>query len=133
MVATDCGGKNISPELHWSDAPANAKSLALIVHDPDAPRVGGFDHWVVYDIPATASRLDAGQQLSAHQTGTNDTGSTGYYGPCPPSGKPHHYVFTVYALDVMLRPAAPLDANQLQEKMKGHVLAHATLTGIYER
>jgi Raf kinase inhibitor-like YbhB/YbcL family protein len=133
MVATDCGGKNVAPELHWNGAPSGAKSLALVMHDPDAPRPGGFDHWVFYDVPASATNLAAGGALSAHQTGTNGTGSTGYYGPCPPPGKPHHYIFTLYALDTMLRPSSPLDAATLQDKIKGHVLAHATLTGIYGR
>ena len=133
MVATDCGGKNVSPELHWKATPQRAKSLALIVHDPDAPVAGGFYHWVLYDIPATATHIDAGQQLSAHQTGTSGIGTTGYFGPCPPPGKTHHYNFTLYALDTVLRPASPLTATQVEQRIKGHVLAEATLTGTYGR
>lgn len=133
MVATDCAGKNVSPELRWNDLPRHAKSVALIVHDPDAPRAGGFDHWVLYDIPASASHLDAGQQLSAHQTGTNGTGTPGYYGPCPPPGNVHHYNFTLYALDIVIRPRSALDAQGLLHRMRGHVLGKTTLTGLYER
>lgn len=133
MVANECGGKNVSPELHWTGVPEHARSLALVMHDPDAPRAGGFDHWVLYDIPASATRLSAGQQLSAHQTGVSGTGSPGYYGPCPPPGKTHHYVITLYALDRMMRPNAPLDAVSLQVKMRGHVVGRTTLTGTFSR
>lgn len=133
MVASECGGENVSPELHWSGVPARAKSLALIAHDPDAPLPGGFDHWVLYDIPASATHIDAGRALSAHQTGVNTRGTTGYTGPCPPPGKTHHYMFTLYALDRMLRPSAPLDAASLRTKLRGRALAHATLTAVYAK
>jgi phosphatidylethanolamine-binding protein (PEBP) family uncharacterized protein len=121
MVAKDCGGQNISPQLHWSGAPKGTKSFALIVHDPDAPHPGGFYHWVVQAIPASASSIDAGT-----------TRFSGYYGPCPPPGKVHHYHFTLYALDKTIDSDAPLDAQALQEKIKGHILAQTTLTGLYE-
>jgi phosphatidylethanolamine-binding protein (PEBP) family uncharacterized protein len=121
-VAKDCGGQNISPELHWSNAPANAKSFALIVHDPDAPRPGGFYHWAVANIPGSAFALGSGTERYP-----------GYYGPCPPPGKLHHYNITLYALDVAhLDIKMPLDALTLQSSIKGHVLGQATVTGTYE-
>ena len=119
MVATDCGGANISPELHWRDVPTKTKSLALIVHDPDAPRPGGFYHWWLYDL-APSERLSA-------------NAGRGYYGPCPPPGKLHHYHFTLYALDEKLGAAGTLDARQLLARIRGHVIAQTTLTGLYER
>ncbi len=121
-VAKDCGGQNISPELHWSNAPAKTKSFALIVHDPDAPRPGGFYHWVVPNIPVSAVMLGAGTDLYK-----------GYYGPCPPPGKVHHYHMTLYALDVDLETKEPLDAKALLSRIKGHILGQATLTGLYRR
>ena len=103
-VAKDCGGKNISPELHWSGTPAGTKSFTLLMHDPDAPVAGGFDHWKVDTIPGSASSLPAGWAAFPD-----------YYGPCPPKGKVHHYNLTLSALDA-----------------DGHVLGQAKLTGLYE-
>ena len=121
-VAKDCSGQNVSPELHWSNAPANTKSFALIVHDPDAPVPGGFYHWAVANIPAAAVELGAGT-----------TRYPGYYGPCPPAGKRHHYHITLYALDVAhLDVKMPLDARALQRSIKGHVLGQATVMGTFE-
>ncbi len=132
MVAKDCGGANISPALQWKSAPAGTKSFALIVHDPDAPHAGGFDHWVLYDMPASKTELAAGEAMPAKNSGTNGAGNTGYYGPCPPPGKTHHYIFTLYALDVKsIGESAPLTAGQLQTRIAQHVLATATLTGLY--
>jgi phosphatidylethanolamine-binding protein (PEBP) family uncharacterized protein len=118
MVAVPCGGQNVAPALHWSDPPRGVVSWALIVHDPDAPHPGGFYHWVEY-----------GSHLS--QSGTNDTGATGYFGPCPPPGKVHHYHFTLYALDTTIVSAKPLTAPQLLARMHGHILAQTTLIGTY--
>jgi len=133
MVATPCGGANVSPQLHWADVPAGTRSFALILHDPDAPHAGGFYHWVFYDLDAKTRSLDAGAQLTNAQSGVNGTGSAGYFGPCPPPGKLHHYNFTLYALDTRIDPNAPLDEAALRDRMKGHVLAQATLTGTLER
>ena len=129
-MATDCGGKNRSPALAWSDEPKPAKSFALIVHDPDAPIPGGFYHWVVYNLPATAHGLAVNVNLSADQLGESSLGKPGYYGPCPPPGPPHHYIFSLYALDVAHVAAdAPLTASQLEARIAGHVLARAVLRG----
>ncbi|MFZ0032885.1 MAG: YbhB/YbcL family Raf kinase inhibitor-like protein [Candidatus Cybelea sp.] len=129
-MATDCGGKNRSPALVWSAEPKAAKSFALIVNDPDAPIPGGFYHWVVYNLPATAHGLAVNENLSADQLGESSLGKPGYYGPCPPPGPPHHYVFTLYALDVAhVAAEAPLTAPQLAARVSGHVLARAVLRG----
>lgn len=109
-----CSGGNISPALEWRNVPAGTKSLAVQIHDPDAPTGSGFWHWAVYNIPPTATGLPQGAGNSAAglpapamggNTDFQDTGATGangnYGGPCPPVGdKPHRYIFTVYALAV---------------------------------
>ncbi len=130
-MALDCGGRNRSPELTWNGAPKNAKSFALILHDPDAPIPGGFYHWVVYNLPSSTNRLGGGAKLAPDQLGETTLGKPGYYGPCPPPGPAHHYVFTFYALDLPhVAAAAPLTAAQLQARIAGHVLAQGVLTGI---
>jgi Raf kinase inhibitor-like YbhB/YbcL family protein len=129
-MATDCGGKNRSPALAWSDRPKAAESFALIVRDPDAPIPGGFYHWVVYNLPATTHGLAVNVTLARDQLGETSLGKPGYYGPCPPPGPAHHYVFTLYALDVAHVAAdAPLTASQLEARVAGHVLARAVLRG----
>ncbi len=128
LMATDCGGENRSPSLAWSAAPAATKSFALIMHDPDAPMRGGFYHWVVYNIPATARGLAANEKVSQGQLGVASTGKAAYYGPCPPPGPAHHYAFSLYALDVAhLSNDSPLTGPQLEAKVAGHVLARAVL------
>lgn len=102
-----CNGSNQSPELHWTNAPTGTKSFAVTMYDPDAPTGSGFWHWVVTDIPASVNQLKAGAgntQNNLTPTGSlqsiNDTGATGYQGPCPGEGEsPHRYVITVYALN----------------------------------
>jgi len=134
MVAKPCGGENRSPALQWSGVPNGTRSFALVVHDPDAPLPGGFVHWVLYDIPASTRSLAANRALAGSQSGRNGTGSTGYFGPCPPPGKVHHYNFTLYALDVPTIAAAhPLTAGELVARVARHILATARLTGLYAR
>src|SRR5579863_6527259 len=97
-------GENISPPLEWSGAPAQTKSFAIVVHDPDAPLVDGFTHWVAYGIPGDATGVPEGADVTA---GQNSFGTAGYNGPAPPPGHgTHHYYFWVYALDedVSLEP-----------------------------
>ncbi|CAN5451931.1 YbhB/YbcL family Raf kinase inhibitor-like protein [soil metagenome] len=114
--ALGCKGKNISPELEWSGAPANTKSFALIVHDPDARTgVGGFTHWIVFDIPASTSKLpraagaNRGRGLVQH---ASSFGTASWGGPCPPAGDPpHQYTFTLYALSAA-KLAIPATASQ---------------------
>ncbi|MEC5398262.1 YbhB/YbcL family Raf kinase inhibitor-like protein [Uliginosibacterium sp. H1] len=101
-----CEGENRSPQLHWKNAPAGTKSFAVTVYDPDAPTGSGWWHWLVWDIPASATSLPAGIGQGAvlpagAREGRSDYGTTGFGGACPPKGdKPHRYVFTVFALKV---------------------------------
>lgn len=127
LMASDCSGANHSPSLDWTGAPAGTKSFALIMRDPDAPVAGGFIHWVVYDLPPATKQLPGDASLEAGQMGLGSTGKAAYYGPCPPPGKPHHYVFTLYALDIARAGSGALDAAKLQKAIAGHVLATATL------
>ena len=128
-----CEGENLSPELRWSDAPANTRSFALIMDDPDAP-VGTFTHWVLFDIPADRASLAEGENKIG-VTGKNDFGRAGYGGPCPPRGHgPHRYYITLYALDVAsLKLKAGVDRRPVETALRGHVLAKAHYLGRYER
>ena len=132
-----CDGQDVSPPLDWSGQPAKTAAFALLVQDPDAPS-GVFTHWVVFNLPAgvhilpestsQAERLgDGGVQ------GRGDSRQIGYYGPCPPPGKPHRYVFSLYALDRMLSLAPGATQQQVTDAMRGRVLGQAQLVGIYQR
>src|SRR5258708_29814808 len=101
-----CDGPDLSPPLAWLGAPPGTQSFALILDDPDAP-VGTWVHWVLYDLPADTGELPEGvarqeQLASGARQGRNDFGKIGYSGPCPPPGKPHRYLFKLYALDAKL-------------------------------
>jgi Raf kinase inhibitor-like YbhB/YbcL family protein len=135
----DCTGGNVSPALSWSGAPKGTKSFAVSMYDPDAPTGSGFWHWYVADLPAETTGLPKG---AGSGTGLpagaiqvrNDFSLTGYGGPCPPPGQPHHYRITVYALDV---DKLGIDANASPAvvgfNVHGHTLAKATITGLYGR
>jgi Raf kinase inhibitor-like YbhB/YbcL family protein len=132
-----CDGKDVSPPLAWSGVPAGAKSLALIVDDPDAPDPNApkmtWVHWVLYDIPPAAGGLAEGAQAPAGaRGGTNDWGRTGYGGPCPPIGR-HRYVHKLYALDTLLPDLERPSKSQLEAAMRGHVIAEARLIGTYQK
>lgn len=124
-----CDGANISPALVFKDVPEEAKSLALIMDDPDAP-MGTFVHWVVWNIPPDTKKVSKGEKVSYPQ-GRNDFGKLRYGGPCPPSGT-HRYFFKLYALDVMLGLKEATKA-ELEEAMENHVVAEAKLMGTYQR
>lgn len=132
-----CEGEDVSPPLQWSDVPAGTRSLVVICEDPDAPG-GIFRHWAAYDIAATQRGLpaDAGhraQQLGFKQA-TNDFDRTGYSGPCPPGGTPHHYHFRLLALSVEHLPVANNpSAREVDRAARRHLVAEATLVGIYRR
>jgi Raf kinase inhibitor-like YbhB/YbcL family protein/uncharacterized protein (TIGR00297 family) len=132
-----CDGKNISPALQWSGVPAKAKSLALIVEDPDAP-VGIFTHWVLYNLPPNLAGLNESVPRLATLTdlgvqGINDFRKTAYDGPCPPAGKAHRYYFRLYALDIEPSLAEGLTRQKLLAAMDGHILAQGEWMGTYRR
>lgn len=123
-----CEGKNVSPGLVIEGIPRQAKSLALIVDDPDAP-MGTWVHWVVYDMPPLG-RIE--QNSVPGKQGTNDFGKRNYGGPCPPSGT-HRYFFKIFALDAMLDLKEGLSKKELEHLLQGHILEKAELVGLYKR
>jgi hypothetical protein len=131
-------GDNVSPALRWSNVPSGTKSLVLIVDDPDA---NGFTHWLVYNIPPTATGLKedvpAGETLSdpaGAMQGTSDgPGDKGYCGMDPPPNETHHYHFTLYALDTTIDVGPGPDKEKLSHMIEGHELAKTTLIGTYKR
>jgi Raf kinase inhibitor-like YbhB/YbcL family protein len=125
-----CDGANSSPPLQISDVPSEAKSLVLIVDDPDAPN-GLFTHWIVWNIPARTSTVAEGSAPKGVQ-GTNDFGKSGYGGPCPPSGT-HRYYFKIFALDCELDLPFGAKRGQLDAAIKAHVIAQGELMGRYAR
>jgi Raf kinase inhibitor-like YbhB/YbcL family protein len=132
-----CSGANVSPALEWTVPPAGTKSLALIVADPDAPG-GTWIHWIVYNLPAHTQRLregvpKAGQIEGGAMQGTSSFQEVGYGGPCPPPGKPHHYHFRLYALNARLSLESGATRGQVEQSMKGHILAVTELIGLFGR
>ena len=125
-----CDGANTSPPLQISDVPTEAKSLVLIVDDPDAPS-GLFTHWAVWNISPQNTTIGEGSTPKGVQ-GTNDFGKSGYGGPCPPSGA-HRYYFKIFALDRELGLPSGAKRSQLDAAMKGHVIAQGELMGRYAR
>ena len=126
-------GDNISPPLSISDVPAGAKSLALIVDDPDAP-VGTWVHWVVWNIPPNTNEIAEGMGLnSLGVNGNSDFKKTGYGGPAPPPGPSHTYYFKLYALDHALALNGGSTKAELEKAMQGCILAKAELQGEYQR
>ena len=131
-----CDGQDISPPLSWSDPPTGTIDFALISDDPDAP-VGTWVHWVMWNIPVSASALDENLPKTASlpngtKQGTTDFQRIGYGGPCPPSGT-HRYFFKLYALDTALNLPASTTKKDLEKAMQGHILGQAELIGTYRR
>jgi Raf kinase inhibitor-like YbhB/YbcL family protein len=125
-----CEGSNVSPPLDFFDIPAKAKSLILIVEDPDAPG-GTFDHWIAWNIAPTTVHLQ--EKAAVDYQGTNGFGQNNYKGPCPPHGKPHRYFFKLYALDVILDLPEGSTKALLENAIEGHILSKAELIGLYQR
>ena len=131
-----CEGKNLSPPLEFHDIPPNAKSLVLIMDDPDVPRSlrpdGMYDHWIVFNIPPAIISLKEHAKPPGIQ-GTNTAGKPQYTGPCPPD-REHRYFFKLYAIDApLLSLSAGATKKEVETAMKGHILAHAELMGRYEK
>jgi Raf kinase inhibitor-like YbhB/YbcL family protein len=133
----ECPGRKVSPALAWTDPPEGTKSFAVSMIDPDAPAAGGFWHWWAFDLPAGSTGLakgaGSGTGLPAGALqGHNDFGPLGYGGPCPPKGKPHHYVITVYALDIeRLGSEAGKSTADFDAAVRAHALAKATLVVVF--
>lgn len=126
-----CEGENVSPPLTFSEIPEDAKSLVLILDDPDAPG-GTFTHWLLYDMsPATLQLMERQLPLTG-KAGTNDFGAQAYGGPCPPSGT-HRYYFRLYALDNMLHAPAGARRDVVEKAMEGHIVGSAELMGAYAK
>lgn len=125
-----CDGKDAAPPLAWSGAPAGVKTFALIADDPDAP-AGVWVHWVLFNLPGTAAALP--ESLAQAEQGRTDFKRIGYGGPCPPLGKPHRYVFKLYALDAALALKAGATKADVERAMQGHILGTAQLIGVYAR
>jgi Raf kinase inhibitor-like YbhB/YbcL family protein len=123
-----CKGRNVSPSLRIEGTPPGTKSLVLIMHDPDAPN-GDFTHWVVWNIPAGETDIVEGAVPDAALQGASDFGTTGYGGPCPPSGT-HHYVFELYALDTTLSLAQGASRKDVEAAMAGHIADQSQLVGL---
>ncbi len=126
-----CDGADANPPLRFEGVPAEAKSLALIVDDPDAPG-GLFTHWLVWNIDPKTTAVEENSAPSNGVQGKNDFGKSGYGAPCPPSGT-HRYFFKIFALDQQLDLAAGLKRAQLDAQMRGHILAQGELMGRYSR
>lgn len=129
-------GANVSPTLSWQGEPSQTASFALIVEDPDAPR-GVFTHWVCFNIPAQTHGLPPGvpQRGTLGEgmvQGRNDFGDIGYDGAQPPSGPPHHYHFSVYALDTKLPLREGASKQDVLHAMQGHILEQAELIGLFQ-
>jgi len=134
-----CEGPDTSPPLAWSGVPPSAKSLALIVDDPDAPDPKApkmtWVHWVLYDVPSGTSSLAEGASRSlpsGTRDGLNDWRRTGYGGPCPPIGR-HRYFFKLYALDIVLPDLSKPSKAELLKAMEGHVVGTAEFVGTYQK
>jgi Raf kinase inhibitor-like YbhB/YbcL family protein len=132
-----CEGEDLSPALEWSAAPAATRSLVLLCDDPDAP-AGTWHHWAAYDIATDRNALAEGagnRQDAGLRQAVNDFGRIGYGGPCPPRGHgPHHYHFRLLALSVDHLPVRnDPSCPQVEREARKHLLAEATLVGIYQR
>jgi hypothetical protein len=133
-----CEGRDVSPQLDWRGVPAGAKSLVLVVDDPDAPDPAApkttWVHWVLYNLPPAAGGLARGVTVLPPGTrqGRNDWGRPGYGGPCPPIGR-HRYFHQLYALDAVLPDLHQPTKAQVEQAMRGHVLATAVLMGTYQK
>ncbi len=135
-VKYSCKGEDVSPPLAWGEPPAQTQSFALVMDDPDAP-VGVWDHWVLYNIPASARSLpealpDDERLSDGSLHGKNSWGRLGYGGPCPPSGT-HRYFFKLYALDTTLDLNPGATKSQLLKAMQGHILAQGELMGTFSK
>ena len=131
-----CPGQNVSPELAWRNAPAGTKSFAILMFDVDGQYGAGVSHWVAYNIAPSVSELKEGDGAKGvgFTGGAGTRGNANYLGPCPPQGDgPHHYSITVMATDLAPDLPAGLTREQFLERAKGHLLASASIGGLFAR
>jgi Raf kinase inhibitor-like YbhB/YbcL family protein len=126
-----CRGDNVSPQLMIKGVPPGAASLALVVHDPDAP-AGDWTHWTLWNVSPKVTGIAEASVPAGAVEGVTDFGRPGYGGPCPPSGT-HRYFFGLYALDTMLDLQSAASRADLEAAMEGHVLAKAELVGLFSK
>lgn len=125
-----CRGDNVSPPLNFFNVPDGAQSLALIMHDPDAP-VGDYTHWLIWDMPASTETIASNRLPVGASQGMNDNDQISYMGPCPPNGTgTHRYIFELYALGRTVDLESGSSRAQLTQSMEGNILASATITGV---
>ena len=129
--AYTCQGNDVSPPLTFTGVPKSAKSITLVIEDPDAP-LGTWQHWLLWNIPVQTTALSENTTPQHAIVGKNSAGKNTYHGPCPPLGT-HRYYFNAYALDAPLTLSASSKRSDLDKAMKGHILAKATLMGRYKK
>lgn len=131
-----CDGNNVNPLLEFSDIPAGTQSLTLIMHDPDVPKSlradGNFDHWILFNLPATLQSISSGATNIPGLFGKNTRGQNGYTGPCPPD-REHRYFFTLFAVSRVIDLEEGATRTQLETAMHDHIIASAVLVGTYNR
>lgn len=135
-VRYTCEGDDISPPLQWAGAPVEARSYALIMDDPDAPR-GTWVHWVLFNLPGETVELAPAvptlpELPSRARHGRNTAGDMAYAGPCPPPGKPHRYFFRLHALDIMVNLPPGATREQVDQAINQHIVGQGTLMGTYQ-
>ena len=136
QVYDKCGGKNISPSLKWENPPKNTKSFAITMYDPDAPTSHGWWHWIVINIPADINQIAKNASSSKNLPKgaielKNDYGFVGYGGACPPKGKPHRYITTIYALDTKI--SNNISIEKVINKIKKHTIDKSSIMSLYKR
>lgn len=128
------GGNNKSPQLSWTNAPADTKSFAIVCHDPDAPKQHGWYHWFLINIPKSVTEIAEGGKIPGTKELTTDFKKAGYGGAAPPKGHgKHHYNFTIYALNCESLKISASEPYQIENEIKKHAIANSTITALYER
>ena len=134
LHACDFIGLNKSPQLSFTNAPSDTQSFALIMFDPDAPDKN-FVHWVIFNIPVNSSELEGditSEAVLENGTKQGKNGTIGYFGPCPPPGETHRYIFKVFAIDSILDLESGATKKELTKTMKGHIVGTGKLVGLYK-
>lgn len=133
-VLYTCDGKDVSPQLSWTNPPAKAQTFVVLLADPDAPN-GVFYHWVVYNLPKDTKEIAEGATSlpKGAAVGVNDFGKEQYNGPCPPKGTAHNYILTLYALDGPLKLSGKVDGRSVMQAMKGKEVGSTKLSAVYSR